>query len=101
MSKLDELEKLSKAATPGPWQTRFMYRSLSSARKDSSLLIETPASQDWTDAELIAAMRNNIEALIKVARAAEGVWVIRNLQTRGSDAWHELAVALAELERGE
>lgn len=79
MKVLDELERLSKAATPGPWKTEaterensdwvhFNYKSLHGYVLS---VYGSHITANKNDAELIAAMRNSIDALINVARAAQ------------------------------
>lgn len=75
MNKLDELEKLAKEATPGPW----------SAEQSSAMNpFRVGSSDEWVangvdlssdnDMKYIAAVNpNTVLALIAVARAAEGV----------------------------
>lgn len=58
MTKLDELRKLAREATPGPW---LMPRSLNG--QDEYKL--------FYNAELVVAMRNNIDALLNIAEAAQ------------------------------
>ena len=60
MIDLDTLEKLAKAATPGPWQTRFVWRSLDAARKTQDLLSNTLPTQDWPDAQFISALNPQV-----------------------------------------
>lgn len=59
MIDIDELERLEKAATPGPWVEEIGC---------GEYLWERNA---YKDAPLIVAMRNNIKALIECARACE------------------------------
>lgn len=97
--KLDKLEKLSKAATPGPW---FHYG-------DGVLRgAHTNLEEEKRNVELIAAMRNNIDALIKVAECADN-FLKRYTEVfsgfhftyeDGTSVVGKLEKALAELERG-
>lgn len=76
MTVLDELERLSKEATPAEWMPcGDILRNVAAIRTQSEDLFCSygPMTMRAADnAELIATMRNNIEALIQVARAAEG-----------------------------
>lgn len=50
--------------TPGPWQTRFIYRVFRQARKcPGDLMFQTPPEQDWPDCQLMAAAPDLLEAL--------------------------------------
>ena len=79
MSKsiLDQLDELDKAATPGPWPcwadpdiaSQISIAAIRFAN-DPPVGLLRPVVMP-SDAELIALMRNNIRALIDVARAAE------------------------------
>jgi len=40
--------------TPGPWQTRFLYRMIRAARETPGLLMGSPPENDWADARLMA-----------------------------------------------
>lgn len=62
---LDELEKLSKAATPGPWGPSIGLSGVIPI-KDHNAGFDCRRQ----DAELIAAMRNNIDQLLEIAKAA-------------------------------
>jgi hypothetical protein len=61
---LEAIKKREAAATPGKWQTRFVARAFASARKDPELLVVTPQSYDWLDADFIAHARTDVPALI-------------------------------------
>lgn len=77
MTILDELERLSKEATPGPWDARV--NEFSNTARPRHIWCE----HGWTgrfygeygavNADFVAAMRNNIDALIQVARAAQSI----------------------------
>lgn len=85
-TKLDELEALSKAATPGPWVevsdcNRFaVYSRIADMDVVTSQCRRYVASQrdhlgsTRADAELIAAMRNSIDDLLKLAKITK-MWV--------------------------
>ena len=98
MSKvLDELERLSKAATPGPWYCDFDANGF-------YVIFKSNKTPNITDAELIEAMRNNIDNLITVARAASAVEKLCEdgySDIGGFAEYDSLTRALAELERGE
>lgn len=69
--ELTALQQLCDAATPGPWQTRFLYRSFQAARATATLVTDTPDSQDWPDCEFIAAAREAVPRLIEHVRSLE------------------------------
>lgn len=59
--------------TPGPWQTRFIYRMIQAAREqaaseDSGYVMSAPPENDWDDAELIASAP---DMLIKIESLKE------------------------------
>jgi hypothetical protein len=54
-----QLRALLAKATPGPWQTRFLWRTCEAARKDPSLLFVSPPAQDWPDCELVEFLVNH------------------------------------------
>lgn len=91
MTKLDELEKLSKEATPGPWYVPD--------NNVHPLVINGDKFLTYDDSCLIVAMRNNIDALIKVAKAAHGLsfGVDWNKGTHAEIYRPKLIEALAEL----
>jgi hypothetical protein len=128
---LDKLESLSKAATPGPWDIckgsysdngycHFKYgrgpridyfNTPNIGTKDYSKDLDILNKILDSDAELIAAMRNSIDALIKVARAAQPFVRALELVMTSIDlteeekqkAWSKeivLKTALDQLERG-
>lgn len=66
-SILDDLERLEKEATPGPWPCYADSDIADQITIEGLLRPALPPS----DCALIAAMRNHIKALINVARAAE------------------------------
>lgn len=43
------------AITPGPWQTRFIYRMIKAARATAGLSMHPYLCNDWDDACLMAA----------------------------------------------
>lgn len=105
MDILNELERLSKEATHGPWQKSIGLSGVIPTKNYDSAFDCGPK-----DAELIAAMRNNIDALIAVAKAAK--YSIELLEEIEEFAWDNdraardecvvlLKGALAELEQGE
>lgn len=56
----DEIARLDVAATPAPWQSRFIYRALSSTRRHArrlGLSFLGDGSKDWTDSDLCARYR--------------------------------------------
>ncbi len=92
---LDELRRLHKAATPAPWavatdrQGDYLVAHHEAAVCD--LLDSTLAARQ--DARLIAAARNALPALLRVAEAAR-----RLAAGPESTAWDELYAALAALD---
>lgn len=55
---LAKLIELQAAATPGPWQARFLHRVFDSARNDPINLFGTEPEQDLFDCQFMAAARN-------------------------------------------
>ena len=50
------LAELLEGTTPGPWQTRFIYRLLKRVRESpGDLLIGGKTEDDWKDAKLMAS----------------------------------------------
>lgn len=64
MNTIERLKELDAKATPGPWQTRFIYRAYSAGRDLPDLEYGTKPEQDWPDCELIAEMRNALPELL-------------------------------------
>lgn len=64
---LKNLRALHAAATPGPWKSHGI--AVHPAMNDSAF--DHPTFQHYADADLTAAMRNAIPALLAVAEAAE------------------------------
>jgi hypothetical protein len=67
---LSELKALCEASTPGPWQTRFIYRMFVACREAPDTLMGDK-SKDWGDAAFIAAARTYMPLLVAVAEAAD------------------------------
>lgn len=67
---LDEQKAICDKATPGPWQTRFMYRMFQSARLDPSTLFDTKPEDDWKDADFCTTARTEWPKLIEEHRKA-------------------------------
>lgn len=81
---LDELERLSKEATLGPWwddseETSFIR----SHPKRYVLNGLSEGFEEDIDIQFICLMRNNIDTLVKVARAAEAA--LENIECRGDE----------------
>jgi hypothetical protein len=95
-TKLDQIEALSKAATPGPWSTFNRIGNPDLAGPDQVSLLgccEYDMSMiSKEDGALIATMRNNIDALLEVARAAQ------KLRCRENNKYHCHEVGFTELE---
>lgn len=74
LSKLDDFladwKRVSEAATPRPWQTRFLYRQIRAARSYEGLHHQTDADNDWHDADFTAHARNNGDQLVRMVEAA-------------------------------
>lgn len=95
---IKELRRLERAATPGPWETTtwdgLLYVA-SVQQLQGSYVCELGIGSDGAerDAALIAAARNALPALLRVAEAA------RELAAGPeSTAWDELYAAIAALE---
>lgn len=92
--KLDELEQLEKAATPGPWE-RVAY-----AKSDHGFVMMLTGGEDEYEAEqnarFVAVSRSYMPKLLAVARAAKGWTGYLAVHDMGVD----LIAALEELENG-
>ena len=64
---LDELERLSKAASPAPWGWSSVGLSGVVPFSDNNAAFECKRN----DSEFIATARNHIDALLEIARAAD------------------------------
>lgn len=72
---LSELERLSKEATPGEWRYTCAYGVAfieAGSKKSIASAVEYLKTHD---ADLIVEMRNNLDKLLAVARAAEEMYV--------------------------
>lgn len=70
---INRAKKLDAAATPGPWQARFIYRIATIVRRFADrlgILFMTDSKQDWADAEFCAESRTIMPALAKAAEDA-------------------------------
>ena len=106
---IDDLERLEKAATPGPWEGknfRVFNREMCSivAWNGSNKQSRTQQAED--DIAIIAALRNAAPALLRVARAAaeyrrveRDLWHGTAGQLNAKNAADALDAALAELEK--
>lgn len=116
----DELERLERAATPGNWHPVPMGFNVGEdglcidpvgtevhpyadvVAKVGVLGVGRSARQVWADARLIAAARNALPALLRVARASQTYCVaVRPAPLAGEDCTDELVAldaALAALE---
>ena len=95
MTDPDELRRLEKAATPGPWAVES-----DGVYNDTRSYMVVPlgdSEQDDADAALIAAMRNALPALLDVAEAAQAVCGTDNISTAH---WDALDAALTKLKEG-
>lgn len=89
------------AATPGPWQTRFINRLFQSARKDPATLMLNQA-QDWPDSEFIAAARTDLPAALDALDAKDAeiealTAALRDISCRGIYGEGELPMTPSEL----
>ncbi len=78
MTWLDELEKLEKAATPGPWDKISKmdgYTAIGAKTLIARVFSEVFRDQatETANANLIAGLRNAAPQLLEIARAAEKV----------------------------
>jgi hypothetical protein len=101
---LDELERLHKAATPGPMQVEWDDDAPGGG---SWIVIPTRSNRQhplaWTgagiagraDADAVNAAMNTLPALLRVARAADAMLDLWD--SRGSEEMRELQAALAAL----
>ncbi len=59
--------------TPGPWQTRFLYRMFRRVRESpGDLFFETGPENDWEDSELMAASPDYHAAASVILASPEG-----------------------------
>lgn len=114
MNVIDQLVKLNKDATIAPWLEWYAITNEDSYSKNTNQFIQGCGPphklnddgilQAQKDSELINTMRNNIYHLINVAIAAYPITTIQfedmNIFERNR-LIEKLAIALAELERGE
>lgn len=107
MMNLDELERLERAATPGPWASfadtpEPLYGVASIAGDRNTAIIEIccePAHDERSaDMALIAAARSALPALIRIARAAMELSEANESLERRKAALEDLNAALAALE---
>jgi hypothetical protein len=99
--KIDELERLERAATPGPWGV------VTDGKFGKELQVQPPSGVTYicecgwdfpdnrADAEFIAAARNALPALLRVARAAEAT--AQGIEEGGPLGLIELRAALEAL----
>ena len=100
-AQVQEIETRLKAATPGPWQTRFILRMFKSAREDSTLHIETDQAQDWPDSDLIAHAPEDLAALLAEVTLARRVVEAAERLTQGTQMVdpHGVKVVFEDLRR--
>jgi hypothetical protein len=89
MKKLNELERLIEQSTPGPWEPNIYCGEFFLSNPREGKFVKSK------DLELIEAMRDNIVALIRVAKAAVVFERITSTSNR-----IELLNAITELDRG-
>lgn len=73
---LDELERMEKAATPGPWysnRTEPAPYEICSGNPRTPDLLAAVVPEYGMNADLIVAARNALPALLAVARAAQAL----------------------------
>lgn len=69
---LARLRKVCADATPGPWQTRFIYRTFKRVRESpGDLLIGDPPEHDWPNAEFMCESRAVLPAALDCVAALE------------------------------
>jgi len=82
MTWVEELERLEKAATPGPWRTSYRGDGSGSVYEGDDELGDAALLDDancpyirgevrYEDGDLSVALRNNASRLLVIARAAE------------------------------
>lgn len=72
--RIDEIKARVAAATPGPWQTRFVYNMFRAVRNAPDLYQNTEPSQDWADADFVAYCADDVpDLLAEVERLRAGV----------------------------
>ena len=71
MSVLDDLERLDKAATPGEWKYGNVFKDKCYANGELVFQERDGWNAKQDDRDLIAASRNALPALLRLARAAE------------------------------
>lgn len=104
---LVEMKERCARATPGPWQTRFLYRLFQNAReRPGTLLFASDETHDWPDSDFIAAARTDLPAALALigelldalhaARAAadSAGWGPVPGSKFAGDAWRSVATAL-------
>ena len=70
MSVLDDLERLEKAATPGKWKYGNVFKDKCYANGELVFQERDGWNAKQDDRDLIAASRNALPALLRLARAA-------------------------------
>jgi hypothetical protein len=72
MIDLDELERLEKAATPGPWRTGpINYANIYAQDGDLILLAIKDRPRTVEDVQILITVRNAFPHLLTIARAAD------------------------------
>ena len=95
---LDELERLEKAATPGPWRVEKPARGrLYGIGRHMAPEVTPRCIDKGADAWLIAEARNALPALLRVARAARALYADWTTEAMREEA-QEMRAALAALE---
>lgn len=63
LKRATEAREKAEMATPGPWETRFIYRMFKSLRHAPGLFVGTNPDADWPDADFVAHARSDIPFL--------------------------------------
>jgi hypothetical protein len=64
--QVEEIRQRAEKATPGPWETRFMYRMWHAVRTNArslGLLLQSK-DNDWADSDFTAHARTDVPALV-------------------------------------
>lgn len=87
--ELDELERLEKAATKGPWTKRYADRVVLEGDYDGSLSVAHFYHEDGmaceSNAALVASLRNAFPALLQLARIGAAAVEYYEALIRGTD----------------
>jgi hypothetical protein len=95
VTDLDELSRLLEQATPGPWKQEEWTNHITSGTGANWLLVATMATNTYRDqgrhnADLVAALRNHAEELVRDARRfayLESFFSPMGLDANGNHPW--------------